>query len=537
MIPRPAILATAAALLAGLGMAMELRGETLRIVIRERTGEGVSDRTIPARIHLRGPDGKSVRHPRLPSWNDHFVCDGKATLDVPPGAYALTVERGPEYRRATAELTVVAGETLERTVVIERWIDLAARGWWSGELHVHRPLEQVPLHLRAEDLHVAPVLTIWNQRNLWAERSLPERLVSSVDGDRFYHALAVEDERRGGALLFFNLRRPLDLSGQGPEYPSPVANLERALEQGGVHVDIEKPFWWDAPTWAATGKIDTVGIANNHMCRSRMYESEAWGRPRDTDRLPPPRGNGFFTQELYYRLLDCGFRLAPSAGSASGVLPNPVGYNRVYVKLPGKLDHASWWRGLVAGRSFVTNGPILLVSAREAGAAEPSLAGSVFRGEGRVELTVSVEVDGNDPLERVEVIRDGGRVERIGPGDGDGDEGESDGGTTTRVTAEVPLVFERSGWFLVRAIADVDETFRFASSAPFWVEVDGQRSRIYRDDVVYFIEWIETRMARIRAATSDDLSGERREKRLEAVLAPHRRALDHFRALLRRVGR
>ena len=45
-------------------------------------------------------------------------------------------------------------------------------------------------------------------------------------------------------------------------------------------------------------------------------------------------GVGYWVQEIYYHLLNCGLRVAPSAGSASGVLPNPVGYNRVYVHLP-----------------------------------------------------------------------------------------------------------------------------------------------------------------------------------------------------------
>jgi hypothetical protein len=52
-------------------------------------------------------------------------------------------------------------------------------------------------------------------------------------------------------------------------------------------------------------------------------------------------------------------RLPPSAGSASGVLPNPVGYDRVYVQLDGELSYEKWWDGLKLGRVFVSNGPLL----------------------------------------------------------------------------------------------------------------------------------------------------------------------------------
>ncbi len=121
-------------------------------------------------------------------------------------------------------------------------------------------------------------------------------------------------------------------------------------------IDIEKPFWWDVPVWLASGKLKSIGLANNHMCRDRMYEDEAWGKPRPADRLPPPLGSGYGTQQIYYHVLNAGLRVPPSAGSASGVLPNPVGYNRVYVHLDKELTYADWWQGLRAGRCFVTNG-------------------------------------------------------------------------------------------------------------------------------------------------------------------------------------
>ncbi len=59
--------------------------------------------------------------------------------------------------------------------------------------------------------------------------------------------------------------------------------------------------------------------------------------------------------------LNLGFRLPPSAGPASGVKPAPVGYNRVYVKVPGGLTLEKWYAALKRGDNFVTNGPIPFV--------------------------------------------------------------------------------------------------------------------------------------------------------------------------------
>ena len=65
-----------------------------------------------------------------------------------------------------------------------------------------------------EDLHVAPVMTWWNNQNQWTTQSPPARLLVQFDRDRFYHLMAGEDEREGGALLYFNLPRPLPLAGR-----------------------------------------------------------------------------------------------------------------------------------------------------------------------------------------------------------------------------------------------------------------------------------------------------------------------------------
>jgi hypothetical protein len=485
---------------------------TLHLRIVERTA-GANVR-VPARVHMADAGGNAVLAPSLPAWRDHFNCDGGVRLDLPPGRYTYTVERGPEYRRASGSFTVSAGEVREQEVILQRLIDLAALGWYSGETHIHRSLGDLPLLLRSEDLHVAPVVTVWNRNNHWKDRPLPERLLAQAGPDRVYHMLACEDERRGGALLYFNLSRPLELAGDGPEFPSPVTHLREAIEQPEAWVDVEKPFWWDMPTWVATGKVHSIGLANNHMCRNSMNADEAWGRPRDAREFPSPRGNGFYSQSLYYRLLNCGLRIPPSAGSASGVLPNPVGYNRAYVRLNGPFSYEAWWRGLGEGRSVVTNGPILLV---EADGRHP---GAVFRWPGGEPRTVSLDIRvlADDPLEAVEVIRDGVVVERLAGAD-----------LTERVRAK-PLVFASSGWFLVRAIAAVPGTFRFASTAPFYVEIGEARETIHRDDVAFFLRWIDERMAALQADQMGSLGDPVRK---EEVLRPHREARRFFERQLR----
>ena len=259
------------------------------------------------------------------------------------------------------------------------------------------------------------------------------------------------------------------------------------------------------PVWLASGKVDTVGLANNHMCRSQMYESEAWGRPRDGKRLPPPRGNALWTQEIYYHALNCGLRIPPSAGSASGVLPNPVGYNRVYVHVGPELTWEKWWEGLRAGRSFVTNGPLLRVEANG------GFPGTVFTSAETKEVELKATLTSKDPIAAIEIVRDG-KVERaVAPAD------------LEKTGSLGKLRFEKSGWFLVRAIADETKTFRFASTAPFYVEIGDEKRRVSTASAKFFLDWVDERRGRIKESD---------EKKRGEVLRFHDEARKFWAALL-----
>jgi hypothetical protein len=455
----------------------------VRVDITVRDKE--TGKLTPCRIHVQDKAGQPQRAGMLPFWRDHFVCPGNAQLELAPGNYTYEVERGPEYATSRGAFSVKGTDPVQMPVRLERIANLAAEGWWSGELHVHRPLADIELLMQAEDLQVAPVITWWHNRRgsrtEWGgQRRVPENPLVRFDHDRYHHALAGEDERAGGALLYFHLRQPLELPNPTAEHPSPLKLVAEARRFKGW-IDIEKPFWWDVPVWLASGQVDSIGLANNHMNRSQMSETEAWGKPRDTSRLPAPRGNGFWTQEIYYHILNCGLRLPPSAGSASGVLPNPVGYNRVYAQVEGELSYDKWWDALRAGRVFVTNGPLLRTRVNG------QWPGHVFTApEGKaVELEIKATLTAQDPITSLEIVKNG-RVERTVPFV-----------EAMKSGALGKVRFQESGWLLVRVIADNPKTFRFASTAPYYVEVGEAKRRISKASVRFFLDWVEERMKRI----------------------------------------
>ncbi|MBI5384484.1 MAG: CehA/McbA family metallohydrolase [Verrucomicrobia bacterium] len=432
--------------------------------------EAADSSPLPSRIHLENSAGQPVKPRGLPAWRDHFVCAGRVTLDLAPGVYRFVVERGPEYSSSSRRFEV-AEAPLRLTNRLARLAHLAREGWWSGETHVHRPLQDIELLMCAEDLHVAGVQTWWNNVNPWQTNPLPSNSLVRFDGDRFYDVMSGEDERGGGALLYFGLKGPLPIAGSKREHPSAAKFLKEARQHERVWVDVEKPFWWDAPVWLASGLVDSVGIAHNHMHRGGVLDNEAWGRTRDRAKYPGAHGNGLWTQDIYYHLLNCGLRIPPSAGSASGVLPNPVGYNRAYVHLDGGLTYEKWWQGLRAGRVFVSNGPLLRCRANG------QWPGHVFKSNGPLQIQLQAQLDSRDPIKAVELVHNG-RVDRV--------------------ALPQTITVNESGWFLVRAIADATNTFRFASTGPWYVEIGSQPSPVRRESAQFFVDWLHERMAALR---------------------------------------
>ena len=213
-----------------------------------------------------------------------------------------------------------------------------------------------------------------------------------------------------------------------------------------------------------------------------------------------------WSQFVYFQLLNCGLRIPPSAGSGSGAAPNPVGYNRAYVHVDGDFTYQKWFEGLHAGRVTITNGPLMRPSV------QGELPGHVFRGDNGSTLEFEIGLTLSAP-----------RTDHL-HGDHQGRQGRARiRFAQYAASGKLPkLKFDRSGWFLVRAVTDLPNTYRFAMTGPYYVEI-GYRPRISKRSVQFFADWV---MERARQIQLED-AGERRE-----VLAVHRQARDFWQSLL-----
>jgi hypothetical protein len=209
------------------------------------------------------------------------------------------------------------------------------------------------------------------------------------------------------------------------------------------------------------------------------------------------------TATVWYRLLNCGFRLPTGAGTDAmanyASLRGPVGMNRVYVKSGAPLEHRRWLAALKAGRSFATNGPLLGLTVDGT-----ELGGEVRLPAGGREVSVSVRLRSNVPVNHLELVQNG-RIVREIPLDA--------GGRSATTTVRLPV--ERSGWLLLRARGDKAayptlDIFPYATTSPVYLTVGGQPPRS-AEDARYFMAWIDRMRKSVEAHQDWNSDAERRD--------------------------
>ncbi len=283
--------------------------------------------------------------------------------------------------------------------------------------------------------------------------------------------------------------------------------LLKARENPDAWVDLTTPYCWDLPMLVALGQVDSIEVLNSRFCRHSVTTDEGEGKPRDRKLYQGPFGNARWSQDIYFKLLECGLRIPPGAGSGSGVAPNPVGYNRVYVHLDGEFSYEAWWKNFRAGRVFVTNGPLLRPTV------EGQPPGAVLHGEPGKELEVEIGLSLSfaDPVSYLDIIQDGKIKHSVRL-----DEFVHNKGRLPKLT------FKDSGWFLVRAVSDLSNSYRVGMTAPYYVEF-GYNHRVSKQAAQFFLDWVVERARRL------DISDP--QQRSE-VLEYHRKARDYWRNLL-----
>ena len=436
-----------------------------------------------------------------------FSCDGTFEFaDLPAGDAVIHIERGKEFRSLDVPLELSDEEPQSLNLTLRRWINMPDDGWFSSDLHIHlgydnpQVLAQLAL---ADDVHVCPAFTYWYRgtEDRWPTDWPTARThqTTSVDDRHLLTYHNIEIERIGGgpgetmgASFLFNLAQPVNAERFGRFFPTDADLILAVREESPLLVvDTDKPMWGETVVGAALGCYDTIQVCHNHYHRDVTLRG-GFGMigPLEEGESNSAVADGLFhrTNNLYYRFLNCGFRIAASGGSAIGVMGVPNGYNRTYVLLDGNLTEENYWRAIRAGRTFATSGPILtmLVDGQDVGS---TIELSSVQGS---PLTVSVttRLRTIQPIEGLQLIQDGRvietvdlRRETVGLKRADSDPGD--------VTKEFEVPVHRSGFVAARALFRApDGLLRQAHTSPVYVSLDGKPAAS-ANDARYMQHWID----------------------------------------------
>ena len=396
---------------------------------------------------------------------------------------------------------------------------MAKRGWYSGETHVHRRIRELPNVMLAEDLNVAFPVTFWTTQaneQPGLEPSPLRRQGLSPFGPRVdrgsapivideshimfprnteYEIFSVGGKRHVLGAVFILNHKSRFKTGMPP-----VAEIARQAHSEGALLDLDKHSWPWSMMLVPIARIDLYELSNNSVWRTQFGFRGSTALLPDYMKVEIDEkgmtewGWLNFGFENYYALLNCGFRLQPTAGTASGVHPVPLGHSRVYVYPGERFEADSWLDGLKAGRSFVTTGPMLNVQV------DSKLPGYQFthKTDGEYSFEVGGQVLSSKALDRIEIIINGEVVKSVKPENRATDPGAFES------SLDLEVQVDRTSWIVVRAIQSGSEgRHRFAHSAPWHISVGGKRIRPRKREVDYLIGRVEREIERNRGVLSD----------------------------------
>ena len=503
--------------------ASQLDAATLRGTIVD--GEG--GKPVPARLYIRSatgkwfhaksssPEGSAVIYDKVrgESQEVHTTLSAhRFQADLPSGRYTLTVERGKEYHTLD-RVVEIKNDPVDVRFQINRWTHMARKGWFGGDTHVHRTMADLPNVQLAEDLNVTFPLNFWvtdstetpAKDNLNREPIPPARLIR-LDATHVIWPINTEYEfftvRRKphtlGAVFVLNHSRALETTAL------PVGPMVKAArsQNEDVLLELDKHNWpWSMMLPPVAG-VELFELTNNHIWRTkfrfstwyREYAAEYMNLKMDADGNFTERGWIDFGFENYYALLNCGFRMWPTGGTASGVHPVPLGFGRVYVQLEKGFDYKEWIRGLKAGRSFVTTGPMLTATVN----GKPH--GTIFSGFQPGDVQVTASAESAYPLKNIEVIVNGEVARTIAPTN------RKSGRGAITTAAEATIQIDQSSWIALRCFEDrPDKRPRFAHTSPFHFEVAGRPLKPSKEEADYLIQRVENEIRRHKDVLSKDV--------------------------------
>lgn len=482
----------------------------LTIDIRDERGNGV-----PARVAILAADGRAVAPSTAwmqaddgfdravqPSETHYFHCPSRCTVEAPAGKASIWVQRGMRYLPWLHTVKLSAGADRVVTAALEP-NDLPPEfGMFrSADLHVHMNYgghyrntpENLAAQARAEDLDMVYNLIVNKEErvpDIAYFRPNPDPASSNdvlIMHSEEYHTsywghLGLLNLSDHFLTPGFSAYRNTALASPWPNNGI-VADLAHAQ---GALVGYVHPFDWvidpakekslsnELPADVINGKVDYIEIVGFADHKS--------------------------TAEIWYRLLNLGFRFPAGAGTDAmanyASLRGPVGMNRVFLDTGGLLSPDSVKAALKAGRTFATNGPLLGLELDGKHPGDTIARNAAGRLSYRIALRSPVAVDHLELVQNGKVVKafilTGGRRKLDASGD---------------------LNVDSGGWLLLRAWNDgadpkILDLYPYATTSPVYLDLPGKPATAAAD-AAYFKAWLDRVIADAEGRDDYRTAGER----------------------------
>ncbi|MDO8543801.1 MAG: CehA/McbA family metallohydrolase [Opitutaceae bacterium] len=371
--------------------------------------DAATGRPMPALIRVRNERGQALEVPGLvcrgiklranhPA-KEWYVLPGNAELRLPAAVLSVEAFSGLETERSFIVLDLRGKTQARHELPLRRFHDAAAAGWRAGNTHLHlrgltraqadEYLRNIP---RGDGLELVFVSYLERARDadyITNDYGAADLAALEQPGLRFGNG---EEHRHNfgsggegyGHVMFLNLPelvRPVSIgsgiTGAGPDYPALRPGIDRARQLGATVIWCHNAFGMEhAPSWLS-GRLHAHNI----------FDGGSQGSYART----------------FYRLLNVGLKVPFSAGTDWFIYD----FSRVYVRAASPVRVDSWLGGLAAGRTFISNGPLLEL---RVGRHE---IGDTVALDGAGELTVRGRAVGRVDFRGLELVHDGAVVRQV----------------------------------------------------------------------------------------------------------------------------
>lgn len=447
--------------------------------VHVRVNDADTGEPTPVRIRFTeaegtyyAPFGRLTRFPTGPNQDvggnlllgvrPYAYIDGTCEITLPTGAIDVEIHKGPEYEPTVSHVQVVPGKLALR-FIIKRHLLWRGERWYPGDARAHFLSPHAALlEAAAEDLAVVNLLVKEHQTVGAAHepfRTFPNLVAFSGQRPALAsdEALVVVNTLNAhpvlGSLSLFNCHRvvfPLTFGGpDGSDDWSLAAWCDQCHRKNGLVV------------WAHTA-----------------HESAAfaWGEPLadlilgkvDAFEIDFFEDSPFDVLSTWYTLLQAGLRVPLVGASGKESNGKRLGMMRTYARLlPGQpFAYATWIEAVRAGRTFVTNGPLLQFTVD---GVDP---GTSIRCSAGAPLRIDATASSYAPFKQLELVVNG-----------DVTESATAQGNPCIASLQCDLHVKESAWVAVRCRGDhllMDRPAAqrvFAHTSPIYVEVQGQPFR------------------------------------------------------------